>query len=155
MALTATATEEVYADCVKLLQLRDVKKFQRVWVGEKDEKKTFNRPNLRYEVCEKLTEKDIEKLKKKELKDSKNAKDAKDSKNRRRSYVEEIVAFLHQHPGECGIVYVLSRQDAGGARRRVESRGFVRRPEIGGNSVRLLSRGLTSAQVQSRQRAEA
>ena len=118
MALTATATEEVYADCVKLLQLRDVKKFQRVWVGEKDEKKTFNRPNLRYEVCEKLTEKDIEKLKKKELKDSKNAKDAKDakdSKNRRRSYVEEIVAFLHQHPGECGIVYVLSRQDAGGS----------------------------------------
>lgn len=115
MALTATATEEVYADCVKLLQLRDVKKFQRVWVGEKDEKKTFNRPNLRYEVCEKLTEKDIEKLKKKELKDSKNGKDAKDSKNRRRSYVEEIVAFLHQHPGECGIVYVLSRQDAGGS----------------------------------------
>lgn len=124
MALTATATEEVYADCVKLLQLRDVKKFQRVWVGEKDEKKTFNRPNLRYEVCEKLTEKDIEKLKKKELKDSKNAKDAKDSKNARdakdsknrsRSYVEEIVAFLHQHPGECGIVYVLSRQDAGGS----------------------------------------
>lgn len=118
MALTATATEEVYADCVKLLQLRDVKMFQRVWVGEKDEKKTFNRPNLRYEVCEKLTEKDIEKLKKKELKDSKNAKDgkdAKDSKNRRRSYVEEIVAFLHQHPGECGIVYVLSRQDAGGS----------------------------------------
>ena len=106
MALTATATEEVYADCVKLLQLRDVKKFQRVWVGEKDEKKTFNRPNLRYEVCEKLTEKDIEKLKKKEL---------KDSKNRRRSYLEEIVAFLHQHAGECGIVYVLSRQDAGGS----------------------------------------
>lgn len=120
MALTATATEEVYADCVKLLQLRDVKKFQRVRAGEKGEKKTFNRPNLRYEVCEKLTEKDIEKLKKKESKNAKDPKDPKDSKDLkkgRRSYVEEIVAFLRQHAGECGIVYVLSRQDAGGGQK--------------------------------------
>lgn len=38
MALTATATEAVYMDCVKLLQLHSVKKFQRVRKEEGNEK---------------------------------------------------------------------------------------------------------------------
>ena len=46
-------------------------------------------------------------------KDPKGPKGPKDPKEKRRSYVEEIVAFLKEHKGECGIVYVLSRQDAG------------------------------------------
>lgn len=37
MALTATATEEVYNDCVKLLHFRNVRKFQRVGVVWGDE----------------------------------------------------------------------------------------------------------------------
>lgn len=71
---------------------------------------------MRYEVCEKLTEKEVEKLNKKGPKGAKGPKDSNDSngpKEKKKSYVEEIVLFLKEHKGECGIVYVLSRQDAG------------------------------------------
>lgn len=43
MALTATATKGVYEDCVKILKMKNVIKFQ----------ESFNRPNLEYYVKEK------------------------------------------------------------------------------------------------------
>ena len=70
IALTATATPKVQSDILKNLRITDATVF----------KSSFNRPNLYYEVRDKVdTEKDI-------------------------------IRFIRQHPGKSGIIYCLSRK---------------------------------------------
>ncbi len=70
IALTATATPKVQSDILKNLRIQDARVF----------KSSFNRPNLYYEVRDKVeAEKDI-------------------------------IRFIRQHPGRSGIVYCLSRR---------------------------------------------
>jgi len=70
IALTATATPKVQSDILKNLRIQDATIF----------KSSFNRPNLYYEVRDKVdTEKDI-------------------------------IRFIRQHPGKSGIIYCLSRK---------------------------------------------
>ena len=70
IALTATATPKVQSDILKNLRITDATVF----------KSSFNRPNLYYEVRDKV---DAEK---------------------------DIIRFIRQHPGKSGIVYCLSRK---------------------------------------------
>ena len=70
IALTATATPKVQNDIIKNLGIQDARVF----------KSSFNRPNLYYEVRDKVdTEKDI-------------------------------IKFIRQNPGKSGIIYCLSRK---------------------------------------------
>ena len=70
IALTATATPKVQSDILKNLRIQDATVF----------KSSFNRPNLYYEVRDKVeTEKDI-------------------------------IRFIRQNPGKSGIIYCLSRK---------------------------------------------
>ena len=70
IALTATATPKVQSDILKNLRIQDARVF----------KSSFNRPNLYYEVRDKVdTEKDI-------------------------------IRFIRQRPGQSGIIYCLSRR---------------------------------------------
>ena len=70
IALTATATPKVQSDILKNLRIQDAKVF----------KSSFNRPNLYYEVRDKVgPEKDI-------------------------------IRFIRQNPGKSGIIYCLSRK---------------------------------------------
>ena len=70
IALTATATPKVQSDILKNLHIQDARVF----------KSSFNRPNLYYEVRDKVeTEKDI-------------------------------IRFIRQNPGKSGIIYCLSRK---------------------------------------------
>ena len=70
IALTATATPKVQSDILKNLRITDATVF----------KSSFNRPNLYYEVRDKV---DAEK---------------------------DIIRFIRQHPGKSGIIYCLSRK---------------------------------------------
>ena len=70
IALTATATPKVQSDILKNLRITDATVF----------KSSFNRPNLYYEVRDKI---DAEK---------------------------DIIRFIRQHPGKSGIIYCLSRK---------------------------------------------
>ena len=70
IALTATATPKVQSDILKNLRIQDAKVF----------KSSFNRPNLYYEVRDKV---DPEK---------------------------DIIRFIRQNPGKSGIIYCLSRK---------------------------------------------
>ena len=70
IALTATATPKVQSDIQKNLGMTDAKVF----------KSSFNRPNLYYEIRDKVDPK------------------------------REIIKFVKQHPGESGIIYCLSRK---------------------------------------------
>ena len=70
IALTATATPKVQSDILKNLRIQDAQVF----------KSSFNRPNLYYEVRDKV---DAEK---------------------------DIIRFIRQNPGKSGIVYCLSRK---------------------------------------------
>ena len=70
IALTATATPKVQSDILKNLRITDAAVF----------KSSFNRPNLYYEVRDKV---DPEK---------------------------DIIKFIRQHPGKSGIIYCLSRK---------------------------------------------
>ena len=70
MALTATATPKVQSDILKTLGIQDAKVF----------KSSFNRPNLYYEIRDKV---DPEK---------------------------DIIRFIKQNPGKSGIIYCLSRK---------------------------------------------
>ena len=70
IALTATATPKVQSDILKNLRITDATVF----------KSSFNRPNLYYEVRDKI---DAEK---------------------------DIIRFIRQNPGKSGIVYCLSRK---------------------------------------------
>lgn len=70
IALTATATPKVQSDIQKNLGIMDATVF----------KSSFNRPNLYYEVRDKV-----------------NAE-------------KDIIRYIHQHPGKSGIIYCLSRK---------------------------------------------
>ena len=70
IALTATATPKVQSDIVKNLGIADAKVF----------KSSFNRPNLYYEIRDKVKPK------------------------------EDIIKFIKQNPGKSGIIYCLSRK---------------------------------------------
>ena len=70
IALTATATPKVQSDILKSLGIPDAKVF----------KTSFNRPNLYYEVRDKV---DVEK---------------------------DIIKYIKQNPGKSGIIYCLSRK---------------------------------------------
>ena len=70
IALTATATPKVQSDILKNLRIQDAKVF----------KSSFNRPNLYYEVRDKVEPE------------------------------KDIIRFIRQHPGKSGIVYCLSRK---------------------------------------------
>ena len=56
-------------------------------------------------MCEKLTKKEVDRLKKQDEKEG--------VKIKRHTFIEEIVEYLKSHQSESGIIYVLSRQDAG------------------------------------------
>ena len=71
IALTATATDKVRTDIKKSLGIVDAKEF----------KSSFNRPNLYYEVRQKMNDVD-----------------------------RQIIKFIRQNPGKSGIVYCLSRK---------------------------------------------
>ena len=70
IALTATATPKVQGDIIKNLGIPDAKVF----------KSSFNRPNLYYEIRDKVDPK------------------------------REIIKYIRQHPGKSGIIYCLSRR---------------------------------------------
>ncbi len=70
IALTATATTKVQSDIVKNLGIQDAKVF----------KSSFNRPNLYYEIREKVDPK------------------------------RDIIKYIRQNPGKSGIIYCLSRK---------------------------------------------
>ena len=70
IALTATATPKVQSDILKNLRIQDAKVF----------KSSFNRPNLYYEVRDKVEPE------------------------------KDIIRFIRQHPGKSGIIYCLSRK---------------------------------------------
>ena len=70
IALTATATPKVQSDILKNLGIQDAKVF----------KSSFNRPNLYYEVRDKVEPE------------------------------KDIIRFIRQHPGKSGIIYCLSRK---------------------------------------------
>ena len=70
IALTATATPKVQSDILKNLGMQDATVF----------KSSFNRPNLYYEVRDKLDPK------------------------------KDIIKFIRQNPGKSGIIYCLSRK---------------------------------------------
>ena len=70
IALTATATPKVQSDILKNLGIQDAKVF----------KSSFNRPNLYYEVREKVDPK------------------------------RDIIKYIRQNPGKSGIIYCLSRK---------------------------------------------
>ncbi|MBQ4184009.1 MAG: ATP-dependent DNA helicase RecQ, partial [Bacteroidales bacterium] len=70
IALTATATPKVQSDILKNLRIQDAKVF----------KSSFNRPNLYYEVRDKVEPE------------------------------KDIIKFIRQNPGKSGIIYCLSRK---------------------------------------------
>ena len=70
IALTATATPKVQSDILKNLRIQDAVVF----------KSSFNRPNLYYEVRDKVEPE------------------------------KDIIRFIRQHPGKSGIIYCLSRK---------------------------------------------
>ncbi len=70
IALTATATPKVQSDILKNLRIQDAKVFR----------SSFNRPNLYYEVRDKVEPE------------------------------KDIIRFIRQHPGKSGIIYCLSRK---------------------------------------------
>ena len=70
IALTATATPKVQSDILKNLRIQDAKVF----------KSSFNRPNLYYEVRDKVEPE------------------------------KDIIRFIRQNPGKSGIIYCLSRK---------------------------------------------
>ena len=101
---------------------------------------TFNRNNLRYEVRVRRTDKDIERIKGKKKKTKETSPPASDKRNQPateqikqgnmrndtnkpnrqkedeesyKTYIDEIVDYLNDHKGQIGIIYVLSRQEAG------------------------------------------
>ena len=73
IALTATATDKVRTDIKKMLGIPYAEEF----------KSSFNRPNLYYEVRQKVSDDDTD---------------------------SQIVKFIRQHSGKSGIVYCLSRK---------------------------------------------
>ena len=88
IALTATATLKVQSDILKNLRIQDAKVF----------KSSFNRPNLYYEVRDKV---DPEK---------------------------DIIKFIRQNPGKSGIIYCLSRKKVEQMAQLLSINGIKARP---------------------------
>lgn len=91
IALTATATDKVRADIKKSLGIMDAKEF----------KSSFNRPNLYYEIRQKVSEEDTD---------------------------SQIIRFLRQHEGKCGIIYCLSRKKVEELAQKLKLNGFKAAP---------------------------
>ncbi len=91
IALTATATDKVRTDIKKSLGI----------VGAKEFKSSFNRPNLYYEVRQKVSEEDTD---------------------------SQIIRFLRQHEGKSGIIYCLSRKKVEELAQKLKLNGFKAAP---------------------------
>ena len=91
IALTATATDKVRSDIKKSLGIVDAKEF----------KSSFNRPNLYYEIRQKVSEEDTD---------------------------SQIIRFLRQHEGKCGIIYCLSRKKVEELAQKLQLNGFKAAP---------------------------
>lgn len=101
IALTATATDKVLSDIKKNLGLPDALEF----------KSSFNRPNLYYEVRQKVSEEDTD---------------------------GQIIRFIKQHEGKSGIIYCLSRKKVEELATKLSLNGFRAAPYHAGldNEVR-------------------
>ncbi len=101
IALTATATDKVRSDIKKNLGI----------VGAVDFKSSFNRPNLYYEVRQKISEEDAD---------------------------SQIIRFLKQHEGKSGIIYCLSRKKVEELAKKLQINGYKAAPYHAGldNEVR-------------------
>ena len=88
IALTATATPKVQSDILKNLGVPDAKVF----------KSSFNRPNLYYEVRDKVEPE------------------------------KDIIQFIRQNPGKSGIIYCLSRKKVEEMAQRLNSNGIKALP---------------------------
>ena len=91
IALTATATEKVRSDIRKSLGITDAKDF----------KSSFNRPNLYYEVRQKVSEDDTD---------------------------SQIIRFLKLQEGKSGIIYCLSRKKVEELSKKLQINGFKAAP---------------------------
>lgn len=87
IALTATATDKVRTDIKKNLGMPDAKEF----------KSSFNRPNLYYEVRQKVSDDDTD---------------------------SQIIRFIKQHEGKSGIIYCLSRKKVEELAEKLRLNGF-------------------------------
>lgn len=101
IALTATATDKVLSDIKKNLGLPNALEF----------KSSFNRPNLYYEVRQKVSEEDTD---------------------------GQIIRFIKQHEGKSGIIYCLSRKKVEELATKLSLNGFRAAPYHAGldNEVR-------------------
>ncbi len=96
IALTATATPKVQSDIVKNLGIQDAKVF----------KSSFNRPNLYYEIREKVDPK------------------------------RDIIKYIRQNPGKSGIIYCLSRKKVEEIAELLNVNGIKARPYHAGLDAR-------------------
>lgn len=87
IALTATATDKVRTDIKRNLGMPDAQEF----------KSSFNRPNLYYEVRQKVSDEDTD---------------------------SQIIRFIKQHEGKSGIVYCLSRKKVEELAEKLRLNGF-------------------------------
>ena len=101
IALTATATDKVLSDIKKNLGIPNALEF----------KSSFNRPNLYYEVRQKVSEEDTD---------------------------SQIIRFIKQHEGKSGIIYCLSRKKVEELAKKLCLNGFRAAPYHAGldNEVR-------------------
>lgn len=100
IALTATATDKVRSDIKKSLGI----------VGAKEFKSSFNRPNLYYEVRQKVSEEDTD---------------------------SQIIRYLKQHQGKSGIIYCLSRKTVEELSKKLQLNGFKAAPYHAGLDTEL------------------
>ena len=101
IALTATATDKVRVDIKTNLGMADAKEF----------KSSFNRPNLYYEVRQKVSDEDTD---------------------------SQIIKFIKSHEGKSGIIYCLSRKKVEELAKKLTLNGFRAAPYHAGldNEVR-------------------
>ena len=101
IALTATATDKVRIDIKTNLGMPDAKEF----------KSSFNRPNLYYEVRQKVSDEDTD---------------------------SQIIKFIKSHEGKSGIIYCLSRKKVEELAKKLTLNGFRAAPYHAGldNEVR-------------------
>lgn len=103
IALTATATDKVRSDIKRSLGIADAKEFR----------SSFNRPNLYYEVRQKVSEEDTD---------------------------SQIIRFLKQHEGKSGIIYCLSRKKVEELAKKLQLNGFKAAPYHAGLDTELRTR---------------
>lgn len=103
IALTATATDKVRSDIKKSLGI----------VNAKDFKSSFNRPNLYYEVRQKVSEDDAD---------------------------SQIIRFLKQQGGKSGIIYCLSRKKVEELSKKLQLNGYKAAPYHAGLDTEVRSK---------------